>query len=94
VTYEHGTSFTDLVRIQTKNIPSDLYVLVEEGIVDDLANPTIIDYVKEGDFELTYIPPVPRPLKEYVFYSPSSEEDKGAGAGGNSFVTKDAAQSL
>jgi len=62
-----------LERVESSDIPRQIELYIAKSIKDDLIDPMIIDYAEFNDVFLTFIPPLPKPLKEYDFFDPSQD---------------------
>ena len=59
-----------LERVESSDIPRQIELYIAKSIKDELTDPMIIDYARWKDTYLVFIPPLPKPLKEYDFYDP------------------------
>jgi len=60
-----------LELVESSDIPNKIDLYIAKSIKNDLIDPMIIDYAKWNDTYLTFVPPLPKPLKEYDFFDPS-----------------------
>jgi len=68
-----ATTDNSLERVYSLDIPPQIELFIAKSLKDDLINPMIIDYARWNDTYLAFIPPIPKPLKEYDFFDPSQD---------------------
>ncbi len=57
-----------LTPIHLESLPSEIELWLEKDCIEYLPDPVIVDYQRTDKIELTFIPPLPRPMEEYDFY--------------------------
>ena len=62
-----------LERVECSDIPHQIELYIAKSIKDELTDPMIIDYARWNKIYLTFVPPLPKPLKEYDFFDPSQD---------------------
>ena len=62
-----------LERVESSDIPRQIELYIAKSIKDELTDPMIIDYQSWKDTYLAFVPPLPKPLKEYDFFDPSKD---------------------
>lgn len=60
--------FPELIKIQHANFPPHINVYVQNTIIEDLPEPTIIDYVKLKAIDLVFVPIMAKRLETYHLY--------------------------
>ncbi len=68
-----ATSDNSLERVESPDIPHKIELYIAKSIKDDLNDPMIIDYARWNETYLTFVPPLPKPLKEYDFFVSSQD---------------------
>ena len=68
-----ATNDNSLIRVETPEVPHQIELYIAKSIKDELTDPMIIDYAKWNETYLTFVPPLPKPLKEYDFFDPSQD---------------------
>ncbi len=53
---------------QNADLPDHMNLFVDKEFYHETADVVIVDYVKMGEMDLLYIPPIPRALNTYNFY--------------------------
>jgi len=62
-----------LERVKSPDIPLQIELYIAKSIKDDLNDPMIIDYARWKDTYLTFVPPLPKPLKDYDFFESAQD---------------------
>nr|QEE17466.1 hypothetical protein DSAG12_03303 [Candidatus Prometheoarchaeum syntrophicum] len=73
-----ATTDNSLERVYSPDIPPQIELYIAKSLKNDLIDPMIIDYAKWNDIYLTFVPVLPRPLKEYDFFESSQIEANDA----------------
>ncbi|MHA1719044.1 MAG: hypothetical protein ACTSWX_01550 [Promethearchaeota archaeon] len=60
-----------LELVDSPDIPKQIELYIAKSIKEDLNDPMILDYARWNDTYFTFVPPLPKPLKEYNFFYPS-----------------------
>ena len=68
-----ATTDDSLERINSPDIPPQIELYIAKSLKDDLIDPMIIDYTKCNDIYLTFVPVLPKLLREYNFFDPSQD---------------------
>jgi len=62
-----------LERVESLDIPHQIELFIAKSIKGELTDPMIIDFASWNEIFLAFIPPLPKPLKEYDFFDPSQD---------------------
>ena len=62
-----------LIRIIHADIPDWIPLFVEKTVLNTFPEMIVVDHASTEKLEFSFIPPLPKNLSEYNFYSPSEK---------------------
>lgn len=60
--------YGEFIRIEAQDIPDCIEFYVDKEVINELPDEVIIDYLRIGEVDLCFIPPIPEPIENYELY--------------------------